>query len=117
MAARMVAAAHGSPFLEFQRNHNIPDEVARSPGSPWIVVGPGRRRRRRRERKQKRGCRHEVQRQRSQTCGACPPDKPNKRGERCERFNPPLLRGVALAETEQISRVPSRWDRWERGLD
>ncbi|KAI4802384.1 hypothetical protein KUCAC02_020225, partial [Chaenocephalus aceratus] len=93
MAARMVAAAHGSPFLcyllyvyiccmtvfaytnihynrqelldigfqhklpvlrEFQRDHNIPDEVARSPGSPWIVVGPGRRRR---ERKQKRGCR------------------------------------------------------------
>ncbi|KAK1893548.1 Protein translocase subunit SecA 1 [Dissostichus eleginoides] len=35
----------------------IPDEVARSPGSPWIVVGTGRRRRRRRERKQKRGCR------------------------------------------------------------
>ncbi|KAK1889290.1 Ribose-phosphate pyrophosphokinase [Dissostichus eleginoides] len=96
MAARVVAAAHGSPFLcyllyvyiccmtafayanirynrqelldigfqhklpvlrEFQRNHNIPDEVARSPGSPWIVVGPGRRHRRQRERKQKRGCR------------------------------------------------------------
>ena len=36
-------------------NHNIPDELARPPDSPWIVIGPGKRRRRRRERKQKRG--------------------------------------------------------------
>ncbi|KAF3856937.1 hypothetical protein F7725_017660, partial [Dissostichus mawsoni] len=56
-----------------------------------------------------------VQRQRRQTCGACPPDKPNKRGERCERFNPPLLRGVALAETEQISRAPSRKNGFTKG--
>nr|XP_049595883.1 uncharacterized protein LOC125980593 [Syngnathus scovelli] len=40
---------------DFHRKHNIPDEIARPPGSPWIVVGSGRRRRRRRERKQKRG--------------------------------------------------------------
>lgn len=53
-----IGFQHKLPVLrEFQRDHNIPDKVARSPGSPWIVVGPGRRRRRRRERKQKRGCR------------------------------------------------------------
>lgn len=42
---------------EFQRRHNIPLGIARSPGSPWIVVGSVRRCRRRRERRQKRGCR------------------------------------------------------------
>lgn len=102
MAARVVAAAHGSPFpcslsllwysflvclctigsanihytrqnlLEigdqhqtsvtsvFHHGHNIPDDIARPPGSPWIVVGSRRRRRRRRERKQKRGRRSGV---------------------------------------------------------
>lgn len=39
----------------FHHQHNIPDELVRPPGSPWIVVGSGKRRRRRRERKQKRG--------------------------------------------------------------
>ena len=53
-----IGFQHKLPILrEFHRNHNIPDEVTRSPESPWIVVGPGRRHRRRRERKQKRGCR------------------------------------------------------------
>ncbi len=42
---------------DFYRTHNIPKDIARPPGSPWIVVGPGRRRRRRRERKQKQGSR------------------------------------------------------------
>ncbi|CAG6018054.1 unnamed protein product [Menidia menidia] len=42
---------------DFHRTHNIPDEIARPAGSPWIVIGSGRRRRRRCERKQKRGCR------------------------------------------------------------
>jgi len=40
----------------FSRTHNIPPEMARPPGAPWIVVGPGGHRRRRRERKQKRRC-------------------------------------------------------------
>lgn len=39
---------------DFHRTHNIPD-ISRTPGSPWIVFGSGKRRRR--ERKQKRGCR------------------------------------------------------------
>lgn len=39
----------------FHRKYNIPGDIARPPGSPWIVVGSRRRRRRRRERKQKRG--------------------------------------------------------------
>ena len=37
---------------DFQRNHNIPLDIARPPESPWIVVGPSKRRRRRQERKQ-----------------------------------------------------------------
>lgn len=40
----------------FHCSHNIPYEIARSPGSPWIVIGLGRRRRRHCERKKKRGC-------------------------------------------------------------
>nr|XP_057929088.1 uncharacterized protein LOC131129485 [Doryrhamphus excisus] len=40
---------------DFHRRHNIPDELARPMGAPWIVVGSGKRRRRRREHKQKRG--------------------------------------------------------------
>lgn len=40
----------------FTETHNIPPEIARPPGAPWIVVGPSRHRRRRKERKQKRGC-------------------------------------------------------------
>lgn len=44
----------------FHHTHNIPDDIARLPGSPWIVVGSRRRRRRRRERKQKRGRRSGV---------------------------------------------------------
>lgn len=39
----------------FLHSRNIPEEIARTPGSPWIVVGPSKRRRRRRHRKQKRG--------------------------------------------------------------
>ena len=42
---------------DFHRTHNIPEEIARPAGSPWIVIGSGRRRRWRRERKQRRGCR------------------------------------------------------------
>ena len=36
--------------------HDIPPELIRPPGSPWITL-PARKRRRRRERRQKRGCR------------------------------------------------------------
>ncbi len=102
MAARMVAAANGSPFQcfflflflvffftlcvidtvyiqytrqtlldigdqhqisvssDFHHTHNIPDDIARPAGSPWIVAGSRRRHRRRRERKQKRGRRSGV---------------------------------------------------------
>ncbi len=100
MAARIVAAANGSPFQcffiflvffftlcvigtvyiqytrqthldigdqheisvsnDFHHTHNIPDDIARPAGSPWIVAGSRRRRRRRRERKQKRGRRSGV---------------------------------------------------------
>lgn len=42
---------------DYERSHNIPEEIARLPGSPWMVSPPGKRRRRRTERKQKRGCR------------------------------------------------------------
>lgn len=42
---------------DFHRAFNIPDEIARPAGSPWIVVGSGRSCRRRRERKRRRGCR------------------------------------------------------------
>ena len=42
---------------EFPPAHSLPEEIARTPGTPWFVVGSGRRRRRRRHRKQKRGCR------------------------------------------------------------
>ncbi|KAK1889582.1 Imidazoleglycerol-phosphate dehydratase [Dissostichus eleginoides] len=42
---------------DFHRTNNIPEDIARPPGSPWIVFGPVKQRRRRRERKQKRGCR------------------------------------------------------------
>jgi hypothetical protein len=41
----------------FKQTHNIPHEISRTPGSPWIVVGSQKLRRRRRNRKQKRGCR------------------------------------------------------------
>ncbi|KAK1904684.1 Proteinase R [Dissostichus eleginoides] len=41
---------------DFHRTNNIPEDIARPPGSPWIVFGPVKQRRRRRERKQKRGC-------------------------------------------------------------
>uniref|UniRef100_A0AAV2KT47 Uncharacterized protein n=1 Tax=Knipowitschia caucasica TaxID=637954 RepID=A0AAV2KT47_KNICA len=40
---------------DFHDAHNIPTDIARPPGSPWIVIRSGRQRRRRRERKQKRG--------------------------------------------------------------
>lgn len=40
---------------DFHNNHNMPDEPARLPDSPWIVVGSGKRCRRRRERNQKPG--------------------------------------------------------------
>ncbi len=36
---------------EFMELHNIPEEIARTPGSPWIVIGSSKRRRRRRYRK------------------------------------------------------------------
>ena len=41
----------------FQRSYNIPMDILRAPGSPWITTLPGKRMRRRRDRKQKRGCR------------------------------------------------------------
>lgn len=40
---------------EFQSSHSIPNEIARPPGSPWFVIGPGKWHRWRTERKQKRG--------------------------------------------------------------
>lgn len=49
-----------SVSTDFHNNHNIPDEPARLPDSPWIVVGSGKCRRRRRERKQKPGCRSDL---------------------------------------------------------
>ncbi|KAI4785805.1 hypothetical protein KUCAC02_037538 [Chaenocephalus aceratus] len=42
---------------DFHRTNNIPEDIARPLGSPWIVFGPVKQRRRRRERKQKRACR------------------------------------------------------------
>lgn len=36
---------------DFHRTHNIPDEIAKPAGAPWIVVGSGRRHRRWHERK------------------------------------------------------------------
>lgn len=44
----------------FHRAYNIPDEIVRPAGSPWIVVGSRKRHRRWRERKQRRGCRPGV---------------------------------------------------------
>ncbi|KAK1895065.1 Imidazoleglycerol-phosphate dehydratase [Dissostichus eleginoides] len=43
---------------DFHQTNNIPEDIARPLGSPWIVFGPVKQRRRRRERKQKqkRGC-------------------------------------------------------------
>lgn len=41
----------------FLQTLNVPDEIARSAGTPWIGVGSVKKRRRRRDRKQKRGCR------------------------------------------------------------
>lgn len=40
---------------DFHNNHNMPDEPARLPDSPWIVVGSGKRCRRRRERNSEAG--------------------------------------------------------------
>uniref|UniRef100_A0A8C7YZR7 Reverse transcriptase domain-containing protein n=1 Tax=Oryzias sinensis TaxID=183150 RepID=A0A8C7YZR7_9TELE len=45
---------------DFFHSHNIPKDIIRTPGSPWITIPTGRRRRRRRDRKQKRGCRAGV---------------------------------------------------------
>ena len=42
---------------EFLESHYIPEEIARTPGSTWTIIGSSKRRRRRRHRKQKRGCR------------------------------------------------------------
>ncbi len=41
--------------------HEIPSELVRLPGSPWITLPAGKQRRRCRERKQKRGCRSGIQ--------------------------------------------------------
>lgn len=41
---------------EFLKSHNIPEETARTPGSPWIVNISGKHWRWRRHSKQKRGC-------------------------------------------------------------
>lgn len=40
---------------DFLHMHKIPGEVARSPGSPWIIIPAGRRHRRHRVRRQKGG--------------------------------------------------------------
>lgn len=45
---------------EFVSFNNIPEEIARSPGSPWITIPARKRRRRRKDRKQKRGRRAGV---------------------------------------------------------
>ncbi len=42
---------------DFQRANSIPADIAKPPGSTWIVIGCVKQRRRRKERKQKRGCR------------------------------------------------------------
>ena len=42
---------------EFHRSQNIPEDIIRRPGSPWITIPARRKRKRRRERRQKRGCR------------------------------------------------------------
>ncbi|KAL1260011.1 hypothetical protein QQF64_007838 [Cirrhinus molitorella] len=56
-----IREQHQSPVSRvFHHVHNIPYEIARPAGSPWIVVGSRRRRRWRRERKQRRGCRSGV---------------------------------------------------------
>lgn len=44
--------------MDYQQLHNIPLDIARSLGTPWVVVvGPRGHRRQRRERRQKWGCR------------------------------------------------------------
>ena len=42
---------------DYQQAHNIPLDIAREPGAPWILCGHLKRRKRRRERKKKRDCR------------------------------------------------------------
>ena len=53
---RIGVGCERSVTAEFHRLHDIPADIARSPGSLWYTI-PARRRRRRRERRQKRGCR------------------------------------------------------------
>lgn len=49
------------PITEyFQQANNIPPEIPRTPGSPWILVGSHRQRQRRRGRKQKWGCQADL---------------------------------------------------------
>lgn len=45
---------------EFLLSHNILRDIARSPGSPWIIMPVSRRWRRHRKRRQKRGCKAGV---------------------------------------------------------
>lgn len=49
-----------SVTTQFHDSHNIPPDIARALGSPWLVVGLCKWRRQRRERKQKRGCRSGI---------------------------------------------------------
>ncbi len=41
----------------YQHSHDITSDIARTPGSMWIVGGTNKRRRQQRDRQQKRGCR------------------------------------------------------------
>lgn len=42
---------------DYHSSHDIPEDIARTPDSPWIVLPSGKPKRKRRHRKQKRGCR------------------------------------------------------------
>lgn len=46
--------------VEFIHSHNIPADIARSLGAPWIIIPEERRCKRRNKRRRKRGCRAGV---------------------------------------------------------
>lgn len=46
---KIGVCCEGSVSLEFLSSHNIPTDIAKSPGSPWIIIPAGRWWRQRRE--------------------------------------------------------------------
>lgn len=52
-----ISSEYRCAFKNENAGYDIPTDIARPAGAPWIVVPLEKRRRRRRERKQKRGCR------------------------------------------------------------